>query len=451
MFTGLYPRHHQLITNGRALDPEIPTLTQQLADAGYRTHSVGKQHLEPILAPAELNLPDSRAFWKNPANKDWNGPYYGFQTIDLLIGESDTAAISGHYANWLRENHPDADRLLKVAAAPETPPADLDEIWRSAIPAELHYNSWISNCASDFVESSSRDEPFFLFVSYPDPHHPFAPPIHYADRYKPDDMPLPRIDSDERERLPGYYEDLFPTDGGFRELYWAATNLEAGSMISTRGVSDQSMQRAIAHTCGMIEMIDDGVGQILQSLVDANVRDNTVVLFTSDHGELLGTHGLLHKGPPSYKQLVEVSLLIQGPAVLNGHVSDELTNHIDLTPTFLDLAGVATQNTRVDGESLKPILHGTSGWTRDATFGEYHPTVKPELYNQTIRTKKWRLSVYPESSQWGELFDLEVDRDEHNNLFYDASYESIKQELAARLAKDFAPQATVDCPLLCKW
>ena len=451
MFTGLYPRNHELITNGRALDTSLPTLTQTLSDAGYRTHSVGKQHLEPILASPELNMPDSRAFWKNPANAHWNGPYYGFRTIDLLLGESDTAAISGHYANWLKEKHPGADDLLKVNAAAEVPPADLDEIWCSAIPSELHYNSWISERASDFIEQSNSDDPFFLFVSYPDPHHPFAPPTEYANRYNPDDIPLPRVDEGEREKLPDYYEKLFPTDGGFRELYWAATNLEAGSMINTRGISDDSMRRAIAHTYGMIEMIDDGVGRILQSLRDKGVSDDTIVMFTSDHGELLGTHGLLHKGPPAYKQLVELSLIIKGPGINSGETQDELTNHIDLTPTFLDLANVSADNNRYDGQSMKPLLTGAGDWSRDATFGEYHPTVKPELYNQTIRTKKWRLSIYPDSPQWGELFDLENDRDEHNNLYHDRNYADVRNELATRLANEFPPQRSVDSPLLCKW
>ena len=318
MFTGLYPRNHELITNGMALDPEMPTLTGLLADAGYRTHSVGKQHLQPILAPDEYNMPDSRAFWRSDAADDWNGPYYGFQTLDLLIGESDTAAISGHYARWLKANAPGAAALLKVDQAPESPPADLDEIWRSAIPSELHYNSWISDCASKFIKQADADNPFFLFVSYPDPHHPFAPPIEYADRYNPADMPLPRLDPGERERLPEYYETLFPTDRGFRELYWAGLpDMEAGSMIDTAGVSDDSMRRAIAHTYGMIEMIDDGVGRILKTLAQQGQSDNTIVLFTSDHGELLGTHGLLHKGPPSYRQLVEVSLTESPPADLD--------------------------------------------------------------------------------------------------------------------------------------
>ena len=351
LFTGRYPRHHQLITNGRALPAATPTLTQMLSDAGYRTHSVGKQHLQPILAPGEYNMPDSRAFWRDPQNAHWRGPYYGFQTLDLLLGEADTAALSGHYANWLNAVAPEAAALLKPDAAPEPPPPDLDEIWRSAIPDEYHYNTWIGECAARFIEQTRDEQPFFLFVSYPDPHHPFAPPIEYADRYKPEDMPLPRLDPGERERLPDYYDKLFPGEGGFRERYWAGLpDQEAGSMITTANISDASLRRAIAHTYAMIEMIDDGVGHILRSLAQRGCVDNTLVLFTSDHGELLGTHGLLHKGPPPYRQLVELSLLIKGPGIAAGQTHAALTSHIDLAPTFAQLAGIAPGEVRFDGD-----------------------------------------------------------------------------------------------------
>ena len=291
-----------------------------------------------------------------------------------------------------------------------------------------------------------------MFVSYPDPHHPFAPPIEYADRYDPRDMPLPRVDPDERDRMPDYYANLFPTDGGFRELYWAGLpDMEAGSMITTNGISNDSMQRAIAHTYGMIEMIDDGVGQILNTLEQQGLTDNTIILFTSDHGELLGTHGLLHKGPPSYRQLVEISMLIKGPGISAGQTQNALTNHIDLAPTFLDLAGVSRGGKQFDGRSMVPLLEGQSDWQREANYGEYHPTAKPELYNQTIRTRKWRLSIYPDCPHWGEMFDLEADPNEHVNLYQDNTLESVRNELAEKLAAEFPPQPTVDIPLLCKW
>ena len=456
MMTGLYPRNHQLIMNGMALNPQLPNLPSLLAQSGYQTHGVGKQHLQPILAPEHRRMPDSRAFWRTEASKTWNGPFYGYQSVDLLIGESDTAAIAGHYAQWLQKQDPSAKELLKSSNSEMTPPADLDEIWRSSMPVDLYYNTWISDRAIEFIENQkqSKDKPFYLFVSYPDPHHPFAPPGKYADRFKPEDMPLPRNDPGELDRMPDYYRTLWPKGQGFRKLYWAAhQDMEAGSMMTTEEVSDQSMQMALAHTYGMIEMLDDGVGRILDTLNKHQITDNTIIIFTSDHGELLGTHGLLHKGPPPYKQLTEIALLMQGPGIPQNTVTDQLTNHIDLMPTLLDLTGIKTQyqDLQIDGKSMQAIFDGSCDVHREYDFGEFHPSANPLLYNQTIRTRQWRLTIYPKNAQWGELFYLIDDPEEHLNLYFEPEFEKIKNTLAAVLAKEFPPQDEVSNELICKW
>ena len=158
MLTGLYPRNHKLIINGMALPESIPTVTSLLANSGYHTHGVGKQHLQPLLAPGDRGMPDSRAFWDNPESKNWDGPYYGYQSIDLLLGESDTANLAGHYANWLRENHPESCALLEPSNAIEPPPGDLDEIWRSAIPSAHHYNTWITDRAVNYLQAHHQHD-----------------------------------------------------------------------------------------------------------------------------------------------------------------------------------------------------------------------------------------------------------------------------------------------------
>ena len=452
MITGLYPRNHQLITNGKALPESLPTLTQILSDAGYQTHAVGKQHLQPILAPAELNMPDSRAFWKKPGAVNWNGPYYGYQTIDLLLGESDTAQIAGHYAHWLKENYPDYVEHLKPKMADQLPPVDLDEIWRSAMPTECHYNTWITDRAVDFLaKQGATTSPFCLFVSFPDPHHPFDPPGDYADRYNPADMPLPEVTEQDLRSRPPYAADLFPKGQGFRKLYWQADEgAEAGSTITTDDVSDESLQLAIAYTHAQVEMIDDGVGRVLQQLRDSGVHENTIVVFTSDHGEYLGSHGLLHKGPASYRQLTELSFIVSGPTIQIGTEVDSLTSHIDVMPTLLDLADVEL-HAKVDGVSLKPLLTGNDTKVRDFTFGEYHPTVRQDLYNQTVYKDQWRMTLYPELPEWGELFDLEADPLELNNRFFDSGMTDTREILSDLLVRNFPPQPTVENKTLAKW
>lgn len=450
MVTGRFPRHHGLAVNGMALPARVPTLPGILADHGYRTHGVGKQHLQPLLAPAEHRMPDSRAFWSRPGSADWNGPYYGYQTLDLLLGESDTAHLAGHYANWLRKESPEAWKLLLPDSARIPPPEDLDEIWCCALPVELHYNSWITARSVDFIRSmAAGDGPFFLFVSYPDPHHPFDPPVDYARRYDPAGMPLPVVTEQERSGIPAYCRDLYPRVQGFRESYWSGDQgVEAGSTILTDSISDDSLRRAIAYTHAMVEMIDDGVGRIMQELSDAGFADRTNVFFTSDHGEYLGDHGLLHKGPASYRQLTEVSMLMCGPGIGPGR-SDALTSHIDLAPTILELAGLPDAMPDADGVSMIPLLAGVAG--REFNFGEYHPTVKKDLYNQTVQDRTWRLTRYPEHPHWGELFNLEEDPRECVNLFDSPGHREIVRELSEVLAEAFPPCPGVDNTVLCKW
>ena len=335
ILTGLYPRHHRLICNGMALDPDLATLPGILASAGYRTHGVGKHHLQPILAPQKFAMPESVAFWDRESAKSWTGPYFGFQTVEFVIGEADTAAEAGHYANWLKKNHPDAVDLLSAEAALEPQPGDLDEVWKSAIPAELHYNSWIADRAVAFIQQTNT--PFCLFVSFPDPHHPFQAPQPYCDRYDPAEVPLPRFVAGELERMPPDYLELSRSGGQkFLQSYWESPeNSEQGFLLQTDGLLETSLRQVIALTYGMIEMIDDCFGRIFEALAESGLEEDTIILFTSDHGELLGDHGLLHKGPPPYRQLLEVPLFLKGPAIPQGQTSTHLPATLTSLPRCL--------------------------------------------------------------------------------------------------------------------
>ena len=453
IFTGLYPRNHGLTINGMALDPGLPTLPGQLMQAGYRTHGVGKHHLQPILAPAEYAMPESAAFWSGKDADAWTGPYYGFQDVAFVIGEADQSAnCGGHYAHWLRTHHPEAVSLLASEAALAPKPSDLDEIWQSAIPAGLHYNSWITDRAVEFIDSV--DDPFFLYVSYPDPHHPFAPPRPYCDMFIPDKMPLPRVVPGELSRMPAYYQDISsPGQSGFLDAYWGSTeDAEQGFLLQTKGLCEASLRTAIAHTYGMVTMIDDGVGRLMAALQRRGLETDTLIIFTSDHGELLGDHGLLHKGPPAYRQTREVPLLVKGPGIPAGQVSQALTSHIDLMPTLLDMVGSPLSTHGVDGQSLSPLFRDECIEVRDAVYSEYHPrSSNTRLYNQTIQTQQWRLTLYPESSEWGELFDLENDPYEHSNLFAEPRYAPIIRKLGGQLHQHFPPQPRAGNARIAKW
>jgi arylsulfatase A-like enzyme len=138
-------------------------------------------------------MPESMAFWKTEDSAEWRGPYYGFESVDFVLGEGEFSVIAGHYAEWLRTHHPQAPPLYTSQAALEPPPPDFFEVWKSAVPAEIHYNTWIADQAVAFIEATSREQPFFLYVSFPDPHHPFTPPRPYCEHYDPNTIPLPKV------------------------------------------------------------------------------------------------------------------------------------------------------------------------------------------------------------------------------------------------------------------
>ncbi|TIN14846.1 MAG: DUF229 domain-containing protein [Mesorhizobium sp.] len=208
--------------------------------------------------------------------------------------------------------------------------------------------------------------------------------------------------------------------------------------MRTDDISDETLAIAIAHTHGMIQMIDDAVGRLLVALDDVGVLDDSFVLFTADHGELLGDHGLLRKGPPPYRQLLQVPLVLSGPGIRAGTSLDALTSHLDLFATIASLLGLPAPAT--DGTDLKPLIDGRVADVRDFLFGEYHPRRDPCLYNQSIISKEWRFTRYPNQPAWGELFDLREDPWEHWNLFPERALGAQARALSAVLDRRLPPQ-----------
>lgn len=449
LFSGLYARHHGLVHNGIALRTDVELITHALGRAGFRTHGVGKFHFQPILAPADYRMPESNAFWDAPEATGWTGPYYGFQTVEFVIGESAAATVAGHYSRWLKATAPNLIDRYQRDRAREPAPSDLDEVWKCAIPDRIHYNRWIADRARDFL-SDIGDRNFFLFVSFPDPHHPFTPPAPWCDLFDPSQVPAPRIVPDELLAMPDYINETETADRGGADgksyldfLLSPGSPREQGFMMRVEGISEDTLRLAIAHTYGSVAMIDDCIGAVLRTLGERRLFDDTFVIFTSDHGELLGDHGLLRKGPPPYAQLLHVPLIIAGPGIGSATVN-ALTTHVDLKATILALLRV--EGEPGDGISMEPLLRGTPAAGREAIWAEYHPRVIPEQYNHTLITENWRLTLYPRRPHWGELFDRRIDPGEHRNLFHDPDRRAARDELTNRMQREWPPALDVDSP-----
>ncbi|MGH2371359.1 MAG: sulfatase family protein, partial [Chloroflexota bacterium] len=282
--TGRWPHAHGLWDNGVRFPPDTTTVASALAAHGYRTGIVGKGHLDVHNLP---DSPDSTSGWDTPERARWTGPYYGFAEAHLTCGHNKAA---GHYGAWLHREHPEAVPLLERAHALEAP---IGGAWKSALPVELHSSTWVGDRSVDFIRRHAGQAPFFLWASFPDPHPPFCPPKPYADLYDPAAMPLPLRRRGETADKPAHFRGEADTwDTGYRP-YGAGSHADEGR-------SDVEDQVRKASYYGMTTLVDVNVGRILQALEETGQLDDTVVVYLSDHGEMLGDHWLDGKGPWHY-------------------------------------------------------------------------------------------------------------------------------------------------------
>ena len=182
---------------------------------------------------------------------------------------------------------------------------------------------------------------------------------------------------------------------------------------------------------GMISLVDDSIGRVLQALRDKGIEDDTLILFTADHGELMGDHGLLFKGPFHYDCLIKAPMILQWPGVVpKGARYAQITEHVDIMPTLLDLAGAATPY-GVQGMSMAPILRGDQGAGREYALTEF-TCYDWGLNLKTLTGRDYKLTYYA-GEKFGELYDRNRDPNEFVNLWDDPDSQDIKERLLRRL------------------
>jgi len=400
--TGLYPSTVHGTTNGNVVWGEgAPLITKMLADSGYDCGLVGKFHLAGGWGRVEPRPKDDgyRVFeWSHAPRNDWP---------------------EGHaWKDWVEAKGYDLGALCR----------DM-----TAMPPELHREYWCTERAIDFIEGDHGGKPWLMTINYYYPHPPFTPPQEYLNRYNADDMPGPL----------------------FRDSDLAAQRRLAGIDFQNevRRPEDFNARQVQAAYYGMIEFLDDLIGMLLASLQRSGQRDNTLIIFMSDHGESLGDHGLLEKGCRFYEGLVRVPLIFVWPGqVQAGVVSRALVELTDIVPTLLDVCGIAYPY-KMMGRSLWPILTGQADPQQHRNFVrcEYYRTLKDEArgfegtYATMIRDSRYKLVVY-HGHNLGELFDLETDPGEFINLWDDPAYADVRFRLllqnfdALAFAVDYGPE-----------
>jgi arylsulfatase A-like enzyme len=423
--TGRYPHAHRCWDNGVPLSEDTVTLADHLAKEGYHTLLIGKGHLNVF---RKSGSPESWSDWLEPEPRwaDWHGPYYGFQEVHMAVGHNRPL---GHYGMHLRKHYPEALSCFSPDSA-LVPPSGAFKSWKSSLPAEAHASTWIADETLEYFKRADEN-PFLAWISFPDPHLPFCPPAPYCDRYDPQTIPFPIQKAGELEDKPPHFREFIQgkLKSGWGHNVFGEEDFASPDLTQ---MPETHYREIVAHYYGMISLIDDNLGRILHGLEEQGLADNTVVVFTSDHGELLGDHFLVGKGGFHYDCLIRVPMLWRVPGAFpKGRTVDGLVSMIDIAPTICDLVG-APPMPDAHGRSLLPQLRGDTESARDAILVEFEWRFTRGKPIRTIRTEEWKLTYYA-GQTYGELYNLTEDPHEFVNLYDNTEYSAVREQLTRRL------------------
>jgi arylsulfatase A-like enzyme len=449
LMTGRMSSVNGVHQNGNDLPLHMTTFTQILQAGGYDTALLGKSHFQtmttvppPIggnpagkgrLANAVYIGDDSMyhseltSEWLTKGDNAVGESYYGFDVARVVSNHGDRTGAA--HETWLRKQVANPDSLR----GPENQlPHNYTcpQAIRTAMPEELYSTAYIKGLTKEYLADPARHEsPFFAFVSFPDPHHPFTPPGKYWDLYRPEDMHIPHnfgSHSNPPPHLSWVREQPPATGNAFR--------------TSATSLNERHLREAMALTCGMIGMIDDAIGEIVVTLKEAGLADDTILVFTSDHGDLLGDHGLILKGGLHFQGLIRVPLLWYDPSQQQPASVSTLCSTIDLAPTIMSRAGLQAY-AGVQGLDLSPLIADEKSTLRREQLLIEEDMYRPDILGfegrvriRSLVTGRFRLTVF-EGVDWGELYDLDEDPFETRNLWDDVAAAEKKQELLWQLSQ----------------
>lgn len=384
MLSGRYPSTLGCRCNGVEMREDVPTLATLLKPYGYHTANIGKLH------------------FRNHSTREHRDPHpaYGF---DTLVMSEEPGCYEDAYIKWVMERDPDAVELCRCS----TPPAWTGEPVKKQPrkpyqpyifegPEELTHTAFVASETRDFIRRH-RHEPFFCIAGFFAPHAPINPPQRFVDMVDADALPLPvKAEGDD-----------------------------------TVVLSDEEWRRVKACYYALVSHIDDQIGGILNVLDETGLRDNTLVVFTSDHGENLGDHGRVAKGAPGYDSCTHVPLVVSFPGRMEPSPRGELIEHVDLAPTILDWCGVQVPGF-CQGRSFRGLLDGTGYEHRTSTFLEIGVPLRGGWKSVRTHSLKYLVSSLGEE----QLFDLESDPGELFNVAGDDAYReavhAMRRELIRR-------------------
>lgn len=382
--TGKMPSHCGVLEHDADLPLDQITYYQLLRRAGYRVAVCGKTDLHkkvrylgqrPLPVIYHIGFTESRetegkmnsAWFDRDADgtiRPW-GPYQQF------LEKADPGAVVK-----LREDY--LDRLRNKPTYYAAP---------SVLPADEFLDAYIGREACDFLEHIDDDAPWHFFVSFAGPHNPWDPPQEELDKLG--NKTYPQTPRDTLEGKPDW--------------------VKKRAAKSSSGMTDADLNNTKLHYDGAIQVIDRWIGRMLDVLERRGLMENTVILFSADHGEMMGEHGMFAK-TTMYEGALRIPMLVHLPGMESAAVSAAPAMLMDLAPTILDLAGVTYDRSAMDARSLLPVLEGRDEPLRDAQISELR---------NTMMVCDGRYKWIRNWNDLDELYDLDSDPNELHNIIAD--------------------------------
>lgn len=406
LFTGKYPHGCQVFSN---FQPWQPTWVNLLADSGYHCVNIGKMHINPYDAPGGFH---QRLIVEN---KD----------RPLFLEERDRAI----YDEWDKALR--ARKLLKPSRYNRyaTDPAGYKEAlgafsWH--LDEDMHPDNFIGDTVCWWIGDRKNSDPLFLQIGFPGPHPPYDPTPDALQAYSNVDIPVPFVSESEISSQPKAQQTLRDNmiEFNFDSIAWR------------RNVSSEDLLRLRRHYAANVSMIDYQVGRILNALDARGYLDNAIVIFTSDHADALGDHGHIQKWT-MYDTVVRVPLIFWSKNLpIKSFINSDLVQLFDVAPTILEVAGLEIPQD-FEARSLWGAMSDSGNYqARDAVYSELardHIQTGSEFILMR-RDKRWKIVLYLDDHE-GELYDLEADPGETNNLWNVEKNRVIREELAQESIK----------------
>jgi len=395
LFTGYYPHSTGILKNA---DDWTRSWVEVLANGGYHCTNIGKMHTWPFTTPCGFNerhvVENKDRFLEGAEFTDEWESYMQNEGIEKQRRE-------------LYRKRDDYKQSLGAFA------------WEQA--EDSHSDFFTGNKAIEWLNNYRNDQPFFLEIGFPGPHPPYDPVPSYLELYNEIDIPIAKVLESDLEGQPN----------ALKALRQHNVDVDHDSIVHQLDPSDEARLRQRKHYLANVTMIDHALGKITKCLEKNNLSKNTVVIFTSDHGDCLTDHGHSQKWT-MFEQITRVPLIFSGPSIKQNTRVSELVQWMDIGPTILDLAGC--ESPKMEAISMLPALQGGHWQGRDYLFCEQvGDMVLTEVkFMSMIRSKKWKLVHYLDSEE-GQLYNLTDDPAENENLWNHEMHQSQKDLLLSEL------------------